>query len=140
MTVGNEALSQVWHQIERVRVMMDGKRLELPTNLARDVCEAKPPRGVALVPPNDPYLRQVDRTLLLPDPDRRKRVFRPSSAPGALLIDGEVAGTWRLHRKKSELTVSPFEPIDAGYEESLSRCASAFAVGSGEDEPSIVVM
>lgn len=95
-----------WPGVVLVRV--DGRRAELPGDLLDEVRTAPPAEGVALVPPHDPYLRQVDRTLLVPDRDRRGQVWKALSAPGALLVDGEVAGTWRYRRAERALTITPF--------------------------------
>jgi Winged helix DNA-binding domain len=63
--------------------------------------------GVRLLPPGDPYLQKPNRPLLAPDPDLRKRLFRPVASPGAVLKDGRLAGLWRAKAKgkKVEVTV-----------------------------------
>lgn len=64
-------------------------------------------RGIRLIPPGDPYLQRPNRPLLAPDPELRKRLFRPVASPGALLRDGRLTGLWRVKAKgrKAELTV-----------------------------------
>jgi hypothetical protein len=61
-------------------------------------------RGVAgplaparLLPSGDAYflLQGGDRELLVPDADRRRELWTPRVWPGALLVEGEIAGTWR---------------------------------------------
>jgi hypothetical protein len=68
-----------------------------------------PPRatGVRLLPAGDPYLQKPNKPLLAPDPELRKRLFRPIASPGAVLRDGRLAGLWRVSTKgrKAELTV-----------------------------------
>jgi Winged helix DNA-binding domain len=63
--------------------------------------------GIRLLPPGDPYLQKPNRPLLAPDPELRKRLFRPVASPGAVLKDGRLAGLWRMTRKgkAAELTV-----------------------------------
>jgi hypothetical protein len=65
--------------------------------------------GIRFLPPGDPYLQKPNRPLLLPDPELRKRFFRPVASPGALLLDGRIAGLWRAKAKgkQLELTVEP---------------------------------
>jgi Winged helix DNA-binding domain len=50
-----------------------------------------------LLPSGDPYflLHGVDRELLVTDGRRRGELWTPRVWPGALLVEGEVVGTWR---------------------------------------------
>jgi hypothetical protein len=50
-----------------------------------------------LLPSGDAYtlLDGAERELLVPQESRRNRLWTPRVWPGALLVDGEVAGTWR---------------------------------------------
>jgi hypothetical protein len=50
-----------------------------------------------LLPSGDTYflLWGAHRELLVPDPRRRSQLWTPRVWPGALVVDGEVAGTWR---------------------------------------------
>ena len=75
MDGGTAATAELWTELgdELVRVQVDGRRYDLPAALVDAVRTAPKPDGVVLVPPNDPYLRQVDRTLLVPDSKRRQR-------------------------------------------------------------------
>jgi hypothetical protein len=43
---------------------------------------------------------------VVPDTSRRKELFRPTGGPGALLVDGDVAGTWRARSTRKALSVS----------------------------------
>ncbi len=63
--------------------------------------------GVRFIPPGDPYLQKPNRPLLAPDAELRKRLFRPVASPGAVLMDGRLAGIWRVRAKgtKAEITV-----------------------------------
>lgn len=64
--------------------------------------------GLRLLPPGDPYLLQQDRETLVPEAATRKRMFRPVASPGAVLVDGRIAGTWKVKakRKRSEFEVT----------------------------------
>jgi DNA glycosylase AlkZ-like len=50
-----------------------------------------------LLPSGDAYflLHGAERELLLPRADRRAQLWTPRVWPGALLVDGEIRGTWR---------------------------------------------
>ncbi len=53
-----------------------------------------------LLPSGDAYflLDGAERELLVPREDQRQRLWTPRVWPGALLVDGEVRGTWRRAR------------------------------------------
>jgi hypothetical protein len=57
-----------------------------------------------LLPSGDSYflLHGDDRELLVPDEDRRRALWTSRVWPGAVLVDGEIVGTWR----RSQNTVS----------------------------------
>jgi len=69
------------------------------------------PAGTRLLPSGDAYflLQGADRELLVPDPRRRGELWTPRVWPGAVLVDGEVAGTWR--RAHAALTVRPWRRL-----------------------------
>ena len=50
-----------------------------------------------LLPSGDAYflLDGAEREILLPREDQRQRLWTPRVWPGALLVDGEIRGTWR---------------------------------------------
>jgi hypothetical protein len=59
-----------------------------------------PPARPALtrfLPSGDAYflLQGADREILVPGADRRRELWTPRVWPGALLVEGEVVGTWR---------------------------------------------
>jgi hypothetical protein len=66
---------------------------------------ARPPSGVRLLPPNDPYLLASDRATLIPDTSRRTVVWPALGAPGTLVVDGAIVGTWRSQKKGTVLRV-----------------------------------
>ena len=70
--------------------------------LARDeatIREAPLPAAAArLLPSGDAYtlgITSEDRALLVPDDVRRRELWTPRVWPGALLVAGKIAGTWR---------------------------------------------
>jgi len=58
-----------------------------------------------LLPSGDPYflLQGADRELLVPEADRRGALWTPRVWPGAVLVAGEIVGTWR--RAHAALTI-----------------------------------
>jgi hypothetical protein len=54
-------------------------------------------------------LAGADRALLVPDADRRQELWPSRVWPGALLLDRDVAGTWR--RAEATVTVHPWRRL-----------------------------
>lgn len=96
-------------------------------------------RGIRLLPPGDPYLQKPNRPLLAPDPDLRKRLFRPVASPGAVLQDGCLAGLWRVKAKgrKAELTVEALGRLRRG---DLEQEAQRLADLRGAAEATVVLV
>jgi hypothetical protein len=72
-----------------------------------DAVQAAAPTGaVRLLGPYDPYLQARDRWLLVDDPTRAKGLWPVLGRPGAVVVDGEVVGTWRPRTTGKRLTVN----------------------------------
>jgi hypothetical protein len=67
--------------------------------------------GARLLPSGDAYylLHGADRALLVPEADRRAALWTPRVWPGAVLLGGELVGTWR--RADADLTIEPWRPL-----------------------------
>lgn len=53
------------------------------------------PGTVRLLGPHDLFLQARDRELLVPDPELRKRLWPVLGRPGAVVVGGEIVGSWR---------------------------------------------
>jgi hypothetical protein len=64
-----------------------------------------------LLPSGDAYflLQRPDRELLVPEADRRRLLWTPRVWPGAVLVAGEIVGTWR--RANRVVTVEPWRRL-----------------------------
>ena len=64
-----------------------------------------------LLPSGDAYFLRygADRDLLVPDTGQRGALWTPRVWPGALLVGGEIAGTWR--RADAVMTVQPWRRL-----------------------------
>ena len=90
---------------DAVRVEVEGRPLQMLAADAERAASGEPaPGGTWLLDPYDPYLQA--RELLVPDRARAKQLWPVLARPGALVIDGEVAGTWRARRAGARLAVA----------------------------------
>ena len=71
------------------------------------------PAAARLLPSGDVFylLQGLERELLVPDEQRRNALWTPRVWPGALLVGGDVAGTWR--RAGSTFTVGPWRRLSS---------------------------
>jgi hypothetical protein len=72
---------------------------------------ARPTAAARLLPSGDPYflLQGPDRELLVPGATHRATLWTPRVWPGAVLVDGEVVGTWR--RAQAAVTIEPWRRL-----------------------------
>lgn len=84
-----------------------------------------PPAPARLLPSGDAYflLQGADRELLVPDPEQRATLWTSRVWPGALLVGGVLAGTWR--RSGADMTVAPWRRLSAGERAEVEREARA---------------
>jgi hypothetical protein len=101
--------------------------------LATDEPALRSPAGAAgaralhvrLLPSGDAYtlLHGVERELLVPDAGRRARLWTPRVWPGAVLLGGEVVGTWR--RAGSVVTISAWTALSRGDRDAVEAEATS---------------
>ncbi|WP_100499758.1 winged helix DNA-binding domain-containing protein [Geodermatophilus chilensis] len=91
---------------DAVEVTVDGERRWLLAEDADRLGDVPTTTGVFLLGPFDPFLQARDRPLLVDDPARAKALWPVLGRPGAVLADGEVAGTWRPRKAGSSMTVA----------------------------------
>ncbi|MFI2713578.1 winged helix DNA-binding domain-containing protein [Micromonospora sp. NPDC018662] len=90
---------------DAVEVPVDGETRWL---LAEDETALASPGGTAtrLLGPYDLFLQAKDRATLVPDPARAKALWPVLGRPGAVLVDGDLVGTWRPRKSGARLTVA----------------------------------
>ena len=87
--------------------------------------ETVSPAGPArLLPSGDAYylLHGADRELLVPEPERRAELWTSRVWPGAVLLEGEIVGTWR--RAAGEVGISSWRALSAGEHDAIEAEAS----------------
>jgi hypothetical protein len=105
-------LGSAWPD-DLVEVSVDGRAAWLPASCVKALGKPPAPDVVRLLGPFDPYLQARDRDLIVPDKAVQKVLWPVLGRPGALFVDGEVAGTWRTKTsgKKLTITVGAFAPL-----------------------------
>jgi len=115
---------------DAVEVVVDGERRWLLADDVDRLTGTGRARTTRLLGPFDLSLQGRDRGLLVADPVRAKTLWPPLGRPGAVLVDGEVAGTWRPRAAGSRLRVQvePWGAVTArlrrDIEEQAARLAS----------------
>ena len=79
-----------------------------------------------LLPSGDTYflLQGADRELLVPEADRRRLLWTPRVWPGAVLVAGDIVGTWR--RAEAVVTVEPWRRLSRAEREAVEGEAASF--------------
>jgi DNA glycosylase AlkZ-like len=93
--------------------------------------------SVRLLPSGDTYflLWGADRELLVPDARRRSERWTPRVWPGAVIVDGEVAGTWR--RAGVMVSIQSWRRLPSATLEAVEVEAQAFPLPGVEGEISV---
>lgn len=83
-----------------------------------------PPAPARLLPSGDAYylLQGADRDVLVPDAARRAALWTTRVWPGALLVGGEICGTWR--RANAIVTIQPWRRLSPAEHEAVEEEAS----------------
>jgi hypothetical protein len=114
-------------------VTVEGRRTWIPQESLAALLRAEPVHGVRLLPSSDPFLQARDRSVLTPDKAREKEVWRVLGNPGALLLDGDLAGTWRarIAGKRLAVTVEHWAPLRAATRAMIEAEAQLLAAARG---------
>jgi hypothetical protein len=132
-------IRKVWPE-GLAEVTVDGRKAWLPEHAVPELKSAKPVAGVRLVPPMDALLQARDRDLLVPDKKQQKEIWRILGNPGALVLNGEIAGVWRAKmagRKRVDLTVTPFGSLTAVARKAIEAEAAQVARGRGVEDATV---
>lgn len=83
------------------------------------------PAPARLLPSGDSYflLDGAERELLVPRADRRERLWTPRVWPGALLVEGEIRGSWR--RAQHTVRIDAWTRLSHGMRDAIEAEAVA---------------
>lgn len=106
-------LEDAWPESELIEVRVGkAKATYLPASQEKALASPAEPDVVRLLGPFDPYLQARDRDLLVPDQAAHKALWPVLSRPSVVLVEGEIAATWRGRSSGGKLTLS-VEPFAA---------------------------
>jgi hypothetical protein len=102
-----------------------GDRWILTADLPAFRAPAPEPAAARLLPSGDAYylLQGADRELLVPEAGPRAALWTSRVWPGAVLVRGDVVGTWR--RAGAKLTVETWRRLSADERQAVEREAEA---------------
>jgi len=88
-----------------------------------------PATGVRFLPSGDAYYLfwGADRELLVPDAALRAKLWTTRVWPGALLVDGEIAGTWR--RSSSEVSIDLWRRLSSAERDATEAEGMSLPLG-----------
>jgi hypothetical protein len=120
-------------------VAVEGKTRFLPADRLEALENPPEPDLVRLLPPLDPFIQARDKALLVPDPARRKEVWKMLGNPGVLLADGDIAGTWRTKGSGAKLTftLTAFDPLRPAVREEAEAEAARVAQARGFEKHAV---
>jgi hypothetical protein len=121
---GRAAFDALGPELEPVRTPI-GEGWILASDEAGYQAPAEPPAPARFLPSGDTFYLfwGANRELLVPDPRRRAELWTSRVWPGALLVGGEVAGTWR--RDSANMSVQPWRRLSAAERQAVEAEGAA---------------
>lgn len=132
-------IEAAWPRSDVVEVSVEGRSCWVAADALDALRRPPAPRLTRLLARSDPWLTARDRELTVPDKDHRKEVWKILGSPGALLVDGEVVGTWRARAKGRGLAVSvaPFGDLVPRTVRELTAEAERVAITRGANDVAV---
>ena len=121
---GRAAFGELAGSLTAVRTPI-GEAFILTSDEAAFRAPAKPPAAARLLPSGDAFflLHGADRGLLVPDAARRGALWTPRVWPGAVLVAGEIAGTWR--RAHADVSIQSWRRLTRAEREAVEAEAAS---------------
>lgn len=80
---------------------------------------------------------------MVPDKAKQKLLWTMLASPGALVVNGEVAGTWRAKmaaRRRLEVIVKLFEPLESDVWAEMEQEAQIIATARGAEDVNLLTV
>jgi len=122
-------------------VEVEGRTAWIPADRVAKLRKARRAGGVRLLPQSDGLIRVSDRDIVVPSERDRGAMYRVLGSPGGVLVDGEIAGTWRAKAggKRLELTVTPFRRLPKARRAELDSEADRVADARGFEDVAVAI-
>jgi hypothetical protein len=133
-------MKKVWPADNLAEVTVEGRKAWLPADSVTALSGASAVPGARLIPAMDPLLQARDRDVLVPDRGQQKELWKLLGNPGAVLVDGEIAGVWRAKmagKKRVDLTVTPFGALSPKTRKAVEQEAEVVARARSATEASV---
>jgi hypothetical protein len=123
-TAGRAAFDALGKELTAVRTPI-GDAWILTSDEPAFRAPAGPAAPARLLPSGDAYfsLQGADRDLLVSDPDQRRRLWTPRVWPGAVLVGGEIVGTWR--RSQADVTIESWRRLSGAERNAVEAEAAS---------------
>jgi len=97
----------------------------------------RPPAAARLLPSGDTFylLWGPNRELLVPQPERRSALWTSRVWPGAILVEGEIVGTWR--RAQANFTIETWRRLSQAEREAVEAEAAALPLPGAKGQASV---
>lgn len=127
------ALAPAWPDDRVEPVTVDGRKAFVAAADLDALLAAEPVRLARLLPRSDPWVLARDRVVTVPRKVDQKALWPILGQPGAVLVDGEVVGTWRTRATTTRLdvTVTPFAPVPEARRADVEAEAPGLAAARG---------
>jgi hypothetical protein len=98
-----------------------------------EALESAEPAVTRLLGPFDLFLQARDRSTIVPDAVRAKELWPVLGRPGAVLVDGELVGSWRPRQsgRSLKLAVNPWRKLTKTIHKGVSEQAERLAAYRG---------
>lgn len=119
---------------ELTEVRVDGVTMRAHTDAVATIGDAPDPPPVLFLPPRD-AIALGTRSFVVPDRTLAKAVWRPVGSPGTVLLDGDIAGTWRARKsgRVLRLTVAVPRTLTAKQRADVEEQGQVVAQARGHD-------